>query len=144
MALVFSVDSDPDHTNLITECFRVTLEDGLYQVKTPILAMPTFSKLLQRVLEMRGVEAPMTKILVVNIVEQEGCVEILMMSMNSIAKMMDGVTDEMERILLLALMEGRDFILRPKDGVLTTVGLPVPSTSNLDITRSPPISKLEL
>jgi len=91
-----------------------------------------------------GMEAPRLETLAANIVEQGDRVASLLMPMDSIVETLDGGTDEMGRRLLLAPMEDRDLILRPRDGGRTTVGSPTPSTSDPEIIRPPPIAELEL
>jgi len=82
--------------------------------------------------------------LVENIVEQEDHVASLLMPMESTIDAMDGGIDEMRRRVLLASIEDRYLIPRPRDREHTTVRLPTPFASKPEIKRPPPIAKLEL
>ena len=54
LALALSMDSERASTQLANDRFRVAMADGLHQVKSPLQALRTFGKLLQRQLAEEG------------------------------------------------------------------------------------------
>ena len=56
LALALSMDNELTSSKLANENFRVTLADGMHQVKSPLQALRTFGKLLQRQLAESGGE----------------------------------------------------------------------------------------
>jgi signal transduction histidine kinase len=112
LALALCMDSEMYQNRLQTEQFKVAMADSLHQVKNPVQALRTFSKLLQRnldTMEENPVKLELSA-LAEHVVTQSERVVDLLLPMDSIIDSLDGGMDAYQR--LLAPMEETSLILR--------------------------------
>lgn len=120
LALALCMDSDRFQNRIRSEKIRVAMADNLHQVKNPVQALRTFTKLLQRSLATRAENGGNVELarLVDDIVIQSERVVDLLLPFDSILNTMEEDNDEQSlnsyQRLLTPMERRSDLVLRPR------------------------------
>ena len=138
LSFALNMDADRHQSRIQTEEFRVAIADNLHQVKNPVQALRTFTKLLQRNMAMDGDYNVNLGRIVDDMVVQSDRIAQNLMPIDHMIESMDNIDESNSREMLLSSTPGRK---HPNDADNVKV-LWMPTTSYL-VKLSPSNSRPE-